>query len=204
MRKRVMLLAAPLVLVAVAASVAVAAPSDADHAHGQRLDKLHAVRPIAASSSTASSSPAPSALSPQDATAVLNYLKNRMITDYLRSAVVGDDVASPSGNDATTDATTAEAPPESTSVSSGSDPGDFLSCVRDRESGGNYGVYNEGGSGASGAYQFLPGTWNAIAESAGRPDLVGVDPAQATPSDQDAMAQALYAEQGTAPWGGGC
>ena len=200
MRKRVMLFAAPLFLVAIAASVAVAAPSDADHAHRQRLDRLHAVRPIAASSSTASSRPAPPALSPQDATAVLNYLKYRIITDYLGSTVVGDAVASPSGDDATT----AEAPPESASVSSNSDPGSFLSCVRDRESGGNYGVYNAGGSGASGAYQFLPGTWNAIAESAGRPDLVGVDPAQATPSDQDAMAQALYAEQGTAPWGGGC
>ena len=83
-------------------------------------------------------------------------------------------------------------------------PGDFLSCVRDRESGGNYGVHNQGVSGASGAYQFLPGTWNAIAESAGRPDLVGVDPARPRPSDQDAMAPALYSEQGSAPWGGGC
>jgi len=201
MRKRVMLFAAPLFLVAIAASVAVAAPSEADHAHGRRLDRLHAVRPIAASSSTASSGRAKSALSPQDATAVLNYLKYRTITDYLRSLVVGDAVAAPSGNDATQ---SAEAPSESASVSSSSDPGDFLACVRNRESGGDYGVYNEGGSGASGAYQFLPGTWNAIAESAGRPDLVGVDPAQATPSDQDAMAQALYAEQGTAPWGGGC
>jgi hypothetical protein len=200
MRKRVMLFAAPLLLVAIATSVAVAAPSEAEHSHGRWLDRLHAVRPIAASTSTASSSPANSALSPGDATAVLNYLKYRMITDYLRSTVVGDDVAPPSGNDATP----AEAPPESASVSSSSDPGDFLSCVRNRESGGNYGVYNEGGSGASGAYQFLPGTWNAIAESAGRPDLVGVDPAQAMPSDQDAMAQALYTEQGTAPWGGGC
>jgi hypothetical protein len=34
--------------------------------------------------------------------------------------------------------------------------------------------------------------------------LVGVDPAQAAPADQDAMAQALYAQQGSAPWGGGC
>jgi hypothetical protein len=205
MRKRVMLFAAPLVLVAIATSVAVAAPSEAEHSPGRRLDKLHAVRPIAASTSTASSSPAKSALSPPDATAVLNYLKYRLITDYLRSTVGGDDVASPSGNDATLDVQApAEDPPESTSVPSSSAPGDFLSCVRNRESGGNYGVYNEGGSGASGAYQFLPGTWNAIAEAAGRPDLVGVDPAQAAPSDQDAMAQALYSEQGSAPWGGGC
>ena len=52
----------------------------------------------------------------------------------------------------------------------------------------------------------MPGTWNSIAASSGRSDLVGVDPAQASPADQDAMAQALYAQQGAAPWvtGGGC
>ena len=50
----------------------------------------------------------------------------------------------------------------------------------------------------------MPGTWNSIAASSGRSDLVGVDPAQAAPADQDAMAQALYAQQGAAPWGGGC
>ena len=76
----------------------------------------------------------------------------------------------------------------SSSVSSNSNPGGFLSCVRNRESGGNYGIYNSGGSGAAGAYQFLPGTWNSIAASIGRGDLVGVDPAQAAPADQDAMA----------------
>ena len=92
----------------------------------------------------------------------------------------------------------------SSSVFSDSNPGGFLSCVRQRESGGNYGIYNSGGSGAAGAYQFMPGTWNGVASSSGRPDLVGVDPAQAAPADQDAMAQALYAQQGAAPWGGGC
>ena len=92
----------------------------------------------------------------------------------------------------------------SSSGGSSSGGGDFLSCVRNRESGGNYGVYNSGGSGAAGAYQFLPGTWNSIAASSGRGDLVGVDPAQAAPADQDAMAAALYSQQGSAPWGGSC
>ena len=114
---------------------------------------------------------------------------------------MGDYVASPSGERC---GPGGGSPASRASVSSNSDPGDFLSCVRSRESGGNYGVYNQGGSGAAGAYQFLPGTWNSIAASAGRPDLVGVDPAQAAPADQDAMAQALYAQQGAAPWGGGC
>ena len=48
MRKRVLLFAAPLCAVAIAASVAVAAPSGAEHSRGPKLDKLHAVRPIAA------------------------------------------------------------------------------------------------------------------------------------------------------------
>ena len=93
---------------------------------------------------------------------------------------------------------------QATEVTSNSNPGDFLSCVRNRESRGNYGIYNSSGSGAAGAYQFLPSTWNSIAASSGRGDLVGVDPAQASPADQDAMARALYAQQGAAPWGGSC
>mgnify|MGYP003338295654 CR=1 FL=1 len=35
-------------------------------------------------------------------------------------------------------------------------------------------------------------------------DLVGVNPANASPADQDAMAQHLLATQGLGPWGGGC
>jgi len=79
----------------------------------------------------------------------------------------------------------------------------FLNCVRGRESHGQYGATN-GGSGASGAYQILPGTWNNTARHAGRPDLVGRNPSSASRADQDAMAQALYSWQGAAPWGGGC
>jgi hypothetical protein len=81
--------------------------------------------------------------------------------------------------------------------------GNVLDCIRHRESRGNYGVTN-GSSGAAGAYQFMPGTWNNTARSAGRSDLVGVNPAAASPADQDAMAQHLLATQGLGPWGGGC
>ena len=205
MRKRVLLLAAPLCVVAIAASVAVAAPSDAQHSRGPKLDKLHAVRPIAASSSTASTPVVELASFQADATAVQNYLKTRTVGDYLVMRAVGDYIASRIAADqAAAEAQAAASRQLASSVSSSSNPGDFLSCVRNRESGGNYGVYNSGGSGAAGAYQFMPGTWNSIAASSGRPDLVGVDPAQASPADQDAMAQALYAQQGAAPWGGGC
>ena len=76
MRKRVMLFAAPLCVVAIAASVAVAAPSDAEHSQGPKLDKLHAERPTAAVSSTASivrRRPSPS--STDQAIAIQEYVK---------------------------------------------------------------------------------------------------------------------------------
>jgi muramidase (phage lysozyme) len=86
------------------------------------------------------------------------------------------------------------------SASSGSS---VLDCIRHRESRGQYDVVNTS-SGAAGAYQFMPGTWNTNAAAAGRPDLVGVNPANASPADQDAMAQHLLATQGLGPWGGSC
>jgi hypothetical protein len=84
-------------------------------------------------------------------------------------------------------------------------PDGFLACVRNRESGGDYTIHElSGASSAAGAYQFLPSTWDQTARDAGRPDLVGIDPAAASPADQDAMAEYLYATQGAAPWGGHC
>jgi hypothetical protein len=79
----------------------------------------------------------------------------------------------------------------------------FLSCVRQRESGGNYGAVNPSGP-YLGAYQFLQSTWNVTATHAGRSNLVGVPPNVASPYDQDEMAWALYQWQGKGPWGGSC
>jgi len=203
-----MLLAAPFCVVAIAASVAVASPG-AEHSRGPRLDELHAVRPTAALDGTA---PTPEPLSLTEAgfekaaKEIQDYIAMRTVGDYIAMRMVGDFIASVIASQAQAAARTAAAPSTGSSayVSYDSNPGGFLACVRQRESGGNYGVYNAGGSGAAGAYQFLPGTWNGIAASSGRTDLVGVDPAQASPADQDAMAQALYAQQGSAPWGGEC
>jgi hypothetical protein len=87
--------------------------------------------------------------------------------------------------------------------SSSGSSGNVLDCIRHRESRGQYDVVNSS-SGAAGAYQFMPGTWYTNAASAGRTDLVGVNPADASPADQDAMAQHLLATQGMSPWGGSC
>jgi hypothetical protein len=216
MYKRILLIAAPLLVVAIAASVAVAAPSTAEHTRGLRLDNLHAERPTAASDSTAAPlsatdiGPLTAAGFEKAAIQVQAYL--HAIDDYLHflgAQVVGEYITSVAAAQAAQAqaaeaAQSAAAQPANPAVYSSTDPGGFLSCVRNRESGGDYSVYNSGGSGAAGAYQFLPSTWNSIAASSGRGDLVGVDPAQASPADQDAMAQALYAQQGSAPWGGEC
>ena len=80
----------------------------------------------------------------------------------------------------------------------------FLACVKQHESGGNYGAVNPNGQ-YFGAYQFGQPTWNATANHAGRLDLVNVRPDHAAPADQDAMARVLYEWQGQTPWDGdGC
>ena len=88
-------------------------------------------------------------------------------------------------------------------ASAGSPSGDaFLACTRAHESSGNYSINT--GNGYYGAYQFLQSTWNSTAAAAGRPDLVGVSPANAAPGDQDQLALFLYHQQGAGPWGGRC
>jgi hypothetical protein len=80
----------------------------------------------------------------------------------------------------------------------------FLTCIRQRESGGNYRVDSPDGQ-YHGAYQFLQATWDATANHIGARDQVGVDPHTANPTLQDDMAWALYQWQGPGPWGdSGC
>jgi hypothetical protein len=196
MRKRLMFMVAPLCVVAVAASVAFASPSDAEHSSNVKLDNLHAERRDAALTYVDPSVQGSIEIAQLtadvneyvQAVSLQHLFDNFALWDYLAALPAAGPVR--------------DSAPSAVTVSTGG--GDFLSCVRNRESGGNYGIYNSGGSGAAGAYQFLPGTWNSIAAAVGRSDLVGVDPAQASPADQDAMAGALYAQQGSAPWGGYC
>ncbi len=89
------------------------------------------------------------------------------------------------------------------SQSSSQDP--FLKCTRAHESdsAGGYRAVSPDGV-YRGAYQFLRSTWNNVARAAGRPDLVGVDPAAASPADQDQLALFLFRSAGPGPWGGRC
>jgi hypothetical protein len=79
----------------------------------------------------------------------------------------------------------------------------FLQCVVQHESGGNYGAVSPNGQ-YMGAFQFSQPTWDTAAQAAGRPDLVGVPPNQASKADQDTMAVTLYSLDGKQPWVDGC
>ncbi len=81
----------------------------------------------------------------------------------------------------------------------------FLRCTRAHESdtAGGYRAVSPDGV-YRGAYQFLRSTWNNVARAAGRTDLVGVDPAAASPADQDQIALFLFQRAGYGPWGGRC
>lgn len=73
-----------------------------------------------------------------------------------------------------------------------------LARLRACESGGNYSSVSGSGS-FRGAYQFSRGTWNSTAAKF-YPHLQGVDPAAASPFDQDRMTRALWATGGPRNW----
>jgi len=65
-------------------------------------------------------------------------------------------------------------------------------ALRQCESSGNYGAINPTGS-FRGAYQFSISSWDWVASAIVKDQsLVGVDPAEAAPADQDRMAFAYY------------
>ena len=81
----------------------------------------------------------------------------------------------------------------------------FLACTRAHESdtAGGYRAVSPDGV-YRGAYQFDQVTWNSVAASVGRSDLVGINPSSASQPDEDTLATALYEMRGNQPWGGRC
>jgi len=61
------------------------------------------------------------------------------------------------------------------------------------ESGGDYRKWNNAGSGASGAYQIMPGTWKHYGGST-------KNAADADPAEQDRVAARIWAAEGSRPW----
>ncbi|HEY3834650.1 MAG TPA: hypothetical protein VGO03_20320 [Acidimicrobiia bacterium] len=86
----------------------------------------------------------------------------------------------------------------------------FLTCTRSHESSHTAPAFDNGYQAVNpshtyfGAYQFDQRTWNSAASVAGRADLIGVNPAGASVTDQDLLAMTLFQERGAAPWMGRC
>jgi len=81
-------------------------------------------------------------------------------------------------------------------------PGGFLACVRRHESGGNYQAKNPVST-ASGAYQYIRGTWANVSPRAGYPGYPTA--LSAPPYVQDAVAEWHYRNLGPSAWNGtGC
>jgi hypothetical protein len=95
------------------------------------------------------------------------------------------------------------APPAPTGPTPNASEAAFLSCVRWRESRGDYTAVDPSGQ-FMGAYQIYQGGWDAVARSIGRSDLVGRRPNTVGPADQDAVALAMLRQYGRSPWGGAC
>jgi LysM repeat protein len=116
------------------------------------------------------------------------------VTD--RALPVGYETPAPSSSEApTTFVTSSNAyEPVSRPAEYAAGTGGILARVRMRESGGNYA--DNTGNGYYGAYQFSLSTW----ESVGGTGL----PSNASPAEQDALAQKLYSERGCSPWPNTC
>ena len=104
----------------------------------------------------------------------------------------------------TTTTTTTTEPPTTTEPASNGHPipegttEEQWHALRECESTQNYRAVSSSGR-YRGAYQFSIRTWDWVA-GIHYPELVGVDPRDASPSDQDKMAYRLYEINGWDPW----
>jgi hypothetical protein len=180
-----------------------------EHTVAAELDKLHKVRPVAAHGRpTRLDTPAGTTFTPALTVAKIVEELNRYFVAVKAAnewawyqGVAAAQASRQARSNQPANATNSRRSAASQPASGGAD---FFACVRHHESRGNYGVVNRG-SGAAGAYQFMPTTWSNAARAYGRGDLVGVNPSAASPADQDTIARYVYSTQGARPWAGsGC
>lgn len=108
--------------------------------------------------------------------------------DRAASAAPAVTSAPPATRAAAPTTTIYEPPAPQSQTTRGDTPPEY---IRQCESGGNPRAVNPNGH--YGSWQFSVATWDATARRAGRPDLVGVRPDQASSADQDSLASVLYA-----------
>ena len=97
--------------------------------------------------------------------------------------------------------TTTTVPPSTTAATTAGPTEEQWEALRQCESSGNYSAISISPAGRyRGAYQFSRSTWDWVAPQIGAEHLLGVDPADAAPADQDRMALALWEMNGWAPW----
>lgn len=105
--------------------------------------------------------------------------------------VVTQVVAPATSSTASTGSTASPPAPVSSAAGSGSVAGGTLSAIAQCESGGNPSAVDPTGT-YRGKYQFDYQTWQSVGGTG--------DPAAAPESVQDALAQKLYSQRGSAPW----
>lgn len=160
----------------------------------ERRDRLHAERPVAATSQTVYIHPD---LAAQIADA-----------EWYERAAQAEWFAGVARAEAEAEAASRGWSVNAIRVASSSCNGDvqcFLECTRAHESdtSGGYGAVSGSGT-YRGAYQFSQATWDAAVAGAGFAEYSGVPADQVPPEIQDAAAAHLYSVSGTQPWGGRC
>lgn len=173
-----------------------ALPAGAD-ARGDRRDRLHAERPVAAATQTQVFVDPDLAAQIEAAEAAEHAAAAEMFAAAIRENEAPSTSSRSSGGSGAVG-----------TVRSGSCNGDvacFLECTRAHESdtSGGYGAVSRSGT-YRGAYQFQQSTWDAAVAGAGLAEFSGVPADQAPPDVQDAAAAHLYSVSGTQPWGGRC
>ena len=184
----------PVLLVSVAVGgfvVMSSLPATAESA-SERLDRLHKVRPVAASGHQASVDFRVA----DNARRITAVLEGAEMPPVIEPPVIEEEPPAPH-------VTYRAAAPRYGSCGGKVDC--FLECTRGYESdtSGGYGAVSSGGT-YRGAYQFAQGTWDAAVAGAGYGEYAGMPADQVPPDVQDAAAAHLYSVSGNNPWGGRC